>query len=152
VASFPEWRRDPYVISTDPARLDVRAIHAYLVSSYWAAGIPIETVRRSLEHSVNFSILSGAELVGFGRVITDRATFGYLGDVFVLEAHRGRGLSKWLMECIAQHPELQGFRRWVLLTRDAHGLYRQFGYETPSRPERYMERWSPDVYSEKSKH
>ena len=90
--------------------------------------------------------------MGFGRVITDRATFGYLGDVFVLEAHRGRGLSKWLMECIAQHPELQGFRRWVLLTRDAHGLYRQFGYETPSRPERYMERWSPDVYSEKSKH
>jgi GNAT superfamily N-acetyltransferase len=143
---FPEWRRDPYLITTDPARLDVAAIHAYLTTSYWAKGIPIETVRRSIQHSVNFGILDGAELVGFARVITDRTTFGYLGDVFVLEAHRGRGLSKWLMQCIGEHPELQGFRRWVLLTRDAHGLYRQFGWETPAHPERYMERWSPHVY------
>lgn len=149
MTSYPEWRRDPYVITTDPARLDVPAIHAYLTSSYWATGIPIETVRRSLEHSVNFAILSGDELVGFGRVITDRATFGYLGDVFVLEAHRGRGLSKWLMECIDVHPELQGFRRWVLLTRDAHGLYRQFGYQAPAKPDRYMERHTPDVYQAK---
>jgi GNAT superfamily N-acetyltransferase len=146
-SSFSEWTRDGYTISTDPARLDVAAIHAHLSRSYWALGIPIEVVRRSLAHSINFSILLESELAGFGRVITDRATFGYIGDVFVTEAHRGKGLSKWLMECILAHPELQGFRRWVLLTRDAHGLYRKFGFEVPARPERYMERWFPDVYS-----
>jgi len=149
VTSFPEWRRDSYVITTDPARIDAAAIHAYLVGSYWAEGIPLETVKRSLAHSINFAILAGDALAGFGRVITDRATFGYLGDVFVLEAHRGRGLSKWLMRCIDEHPELQGFRRWVLLTRDAHGLYRQFGYQPPAKPDRYMERHSPDVYKPK---
>ena len=85
--------------------------------------------------------------VGFARVITDRATFGYLGDVFVLEPHRGRGLSRWLLECIDRHPELKDFRRWVLLTRDAHGLYRKFGYAPVQAPERYMERWAPDVYA-----
>jgi GNAT superfamily N-acetyltransferase len=84
--------------------------------------------------------------VGFARVITDYATFGYLGDVFVLESHRGRGLSKWVMELIVAHPDLQGFRRWVLLTRDAHGLYRQFGFTAIAAPDRYMERWTPEAY------
>jgi len=106
----------------DPARLPVEAIHAYLTESYWAHGIPLEIVRRSLQYSVNFCLFHGDQLAGFGRVVTDRATFGYLGDVFVLEPHRGQGLSKWLMECVLAHPELQGFRRWVLVTRDAHGL------------------------------
>ena len=166
-----EWRRGGYVVSTDPERLDLQVIHAFLTASYWAAGIPLDVVRRSLEHSVNFGLYreqaaaaaGGArearrdaapdverargEQVGFARVITDRATFGYLGDVFVLPAHRGRGLSKWLMQCIDEHPELKGFRRWVLLTRDAHGLYRQFGWTPVASPERYMERWAPDVYA-----
>jgi GNAT superfamily N-acetyltransferase len=144
--TYPEWRRGAYVIRTDPARIDVGAVHAYLTRSYWATGIPLEIVRRSLQHSVNFAILHGDQLAGFGRVITDRATFGYLGDVFVLEPHRGQGLSKWLMECVVAHPELQGFRRWVLLTRDAHGLYRQYGFRDLAHPDRYLERWSPDVY------
>lgn len=144
---FPEWRRDGYAITTDPARLDVDAIHGYLTRSYWAQGIPIEIVRRSLEYSVNFCIFHDRELAGFGRVITDHATFGYIGDVFVLEPHRGKRLSKWLMECMLAHPELQGFRRWVLVTRDAHGLYRQFGFQALGNPDRYMERWTPNPYS-----
>jgi GNAT superfamily N-acetyltransferase len=87
--------------------------------------------------------------VGFARVLTDHATFGYLGDVYVLEAHRGRGLSKWMMRVIVEHPDLQGFRRWSLLTRDAHGLYRQFGFTPLAAPDRWMERWIPDAYAEK---
>ena len=146
---FPEWRRGEYTISADPARLDVEAIHGYLTRSYWAENIPIEIVRRSLQYSVNFCIFHGDTLAGFGRVVTDRATFGYLGDVFVLEPHRGKGLSKWLMECVLAHPELQGFRRWVLLTRDAHGLYRQFGFQGLAKPDRYMERWEPGIYQSK---
>jgi len=142
----PEWRRGEYTISADPARLPVEAIHAYLTESYWAQGIPLEIVRRSLQYSVNFCVFHGDQLAGFGRVITDRATFGYLGDVFVLEPYRGQGLSKWLMECVLAHPELQGFRRWVLVTRDAHGLYRQFGFGPLAKPDRYLERVIPDIY------
>ena len=141
-----EWHRDGYAISTDPARLDLDVIHAFLTSAYWAMGIPKEAVRRSIEHSIPFGVYRDSALAGFGRVITDMTTFGYVGDVFVLEPHRGRGLSKWLMECLLAHPDLQGFRRWVLLTRDAHGLYRQFGFTPPAHPDRYMERWIPDAY------
>jgi len=141
-----EWQRDRYTISTDPERLDIGVIHGFLARSYWATRIPIETVRRSIEHSLCFGIYHGREQVGFARVITDRATFGYIGDVFVLDSHRGRGLSSWLMECIMTHPELQGFRRWVLITRDAHGLYRKFGFTGLTRPESFMERWTPDLY------
>jgi len=141
-----EWTRGEYAIVEDPARLPVEAIHAYLTESYWAHGIPLEIVRRSLQYSVNFCLFHGDQLAGFGRVVTDRATFGYLGDVFVLEPHRRQGLSKWLMECVLAHPELQGFRRWVLVTRDAHGLYRQFGFDALARPDRYMERHAPDAY------
>jgi GNAT superfamily N-acetyltransferase len=141
-----EWHRDGFTISTDPARLDLDMIHGFLSTSYWAPGIPREVVARSIAHSLGFGIYEGARQVGFARVITDRATFGYLGDVFVLETHRGRGLSKWLMECVHAHPELQGFRRWVLLTRDAHGLYAQHGWTPIASPDRYMERWTPDVY------
>jgi len=146
-----EWRRDGYTISTDRGLLDLTAIHGYLSRSYWAAEIPIELVRRSLEHSVCFGIYHDGRQVGFGRVITDLATFGYIGDVYVLEEYRGRGLSKWLMECVEAHPDLQGFRRWMLVTRDAHELYRRYGFETPARPESYMERVVPDCYRRSAK-
>jgi GNAT superfamily N-acetyltransferase len=141
-----EWRRGEYTITTDPARVDLAVVHGFLTTCYWAKGIPLELVRRSIEHSLAFSVYDGERQVGFARVITDYATFAYLGDVFVLESHRGRGLSKWLMEVVVAHPQLQGFRRWVLLTRDAHGLYRQFGFAAVAAPERYMERWTPDIY------
>ena len=141
-----EWHRGEYVVTTDPARVDLAVVHGYLAGSYWAKDIPLEVVRRSIEHSLNFSVHHGAEQVGFARVITDYATFGYVGDVFVLEPHRRRGLSKWLMELIVTHPDLQGFRRWVLLTRDAHGLYQQFGFTPIAAPDRYMERWTPGAY------
>jgi GNAT superfamily N-acetyltransferase len=141
-----EWRRGEYTITTDPARVDLAVVHGFLTTCYWAKGIPLELVRRSIEHSLAFSVYDGDRQVGFARVITDYATFAYLGDVFVLESHRGRGLSKWLMEVVVAHPQLQGFRRWVLLTRDAHGLYRQFGFAAVAAPERYMERWAPDIY------
>ena len=142
-----EWQRGEYTVTTDPARVDLAVVHDYLANSYWAKGIPLEVVRRSIANSLNFSVYHGAEQVGFARVITDYATFGYVGDVFVLEPHRGRGLSKWVMELIVNHPLLQGFRRWVLLTRDAHGLYQQFGFTAIAAPDRYMERWTPNAYS-----
>jgi GNAT superfamily N-acetyltransferase len=141
-----EWRRGSFHISTDPARLDHALVHGFLTASYWAERIPAETVRRSIENSIPFGLYDGERQVGFARVVTDRATFAYLGDVFVIEAYRGRGLSKWLMEAVVSHPDLQGLRRWVLLTRDAHGPYRQVGFTDLAKPERYMERWDPEVY------
>ncbi len=141
-----EWHRGEYYISTDKSKLDLAVIHNFLTTSYWAAGIPIETVKESLEHSLNFGVYEEGKQVGFARVITDYATFAYIGDVFILEDHRGQGLSKWLMQVIADHAELQGLRRWVLLTRDAHGLYRKTGFMEPVNPERYMEKIFPDVY------
>jgi GNAT superfamily N-acetyltransferase len=141
-----EWRRGEYTISTDKGRLDVAVIHDFLTMSYWAAGVPMEVVKRSIEHSLAFGVFKEDQQVGFARIITDYATFAYLGDVFILEPFRGRGLSKWLMGVIVGHPDLQGLRRWVLLTRDAHGLYRQVGFTEPSNPERYMKLHFPDVY------
>ena len=141
-----EWRRGEYTITTDPARVDLAVVHGFLTTCYWAKGIPLELVRRSIEHSLAFSVYDGDRQVGFARVITDYATFAYLGDVFVLESHRGRGLSKWLMEVVVAHPQLQGFRRWVLLTRDAHALYRKVGFGDLASPGRYLERHVPDVY------
>jgi GNAT superfamily N-acetyltransferase len=135
-----EHRRGEVVISTDPGRLDLDVIHSFLAKSYWAKGIPRETVARSIEHSVCFGAYarSGAQ-IGFARVITDFATFAYIADVFVLESHRGCGIGKFLMESIQQHPELQGLRRWSLSTADAHGLYAQFGFTPLKWPDRYME-------------
>ena len=141
-----EWRKGEYVISTDPRRIDVDAVHGFLTACYWAAGIPIDVVRHSIEHSLCFGIYKEDRQAGFARVITDYATFAYIGDVFVLEAHRGQGLSKWLMSAIREHPDLQGFRRWMLATRDAHALYSQFGFTPLSRPEAWMEVWDYDVY------
>lgn len=141
-----EWGRDGFIISTDRARIDLDVVHGFLAGSYWAEGIPREVVRRSIEHSLCFGLYHGGLQIGFARVITDRATFAYLGDVFVLEAFRGRGLARWLLEVVQSHPELQGLRRWVLLTRDAHALYRQAGWSSLAAPDRYMERWFKDVY------
>jgi GNAT superfamily N-acetyltransferase len=138
--------RGEYAISTDPARLDVDAIHAYLTRSYWAEGIPIDVVRRSIAGSLCFGLYHGERQVGFARVISDRATFAYLADVYVLEEHRGRGLGVWLVGFIMRHPDLQGLRRWSLATRDAHELYRKFGWTELKSPDRWMERHFPDIY------
>jgi GNAT superfamily N-acetyltransferase len=130
-----------YTLTTDRARVDLAAVHRYLnESSYWAEGIPLATVRRSVQHSLPFAIHHGDNMVAFARVITDYATFAYVGDVFVLEAHRGKGLSRWLMETIVADPRLSDFRRWMLATRDAHGLYAQTGFTPLANVERWMER------------
>jgi GNAT superfamily N-acetyltransferase len=168
-----EHRRGEFIISTDSARLDLDVIHNFLTNCYWAKGIPRDVVERSIEHSLCFGIYDdaggrtprlandarpfdfaqgkhgapGFVQVGFARVISDFATIAYLGDVFVLESHRGRGLSKWLMECVMQHPSLQNLRRWILLTRDAHGLYARSGFTLLKAPERYMELHQPNVYA-----
>lgn len=145
----PSWK-DPggeFEITTDPGRIDVGAVHRFLTASYWAKGIPEETVRRSIAHSLCFGIYLGPQQVGFARVTTDYATFAYLADVFVLEEFRGRGLGVWLIEYILGYPELQGLRRWSLVTRDAHDLYRQFGFRTLAAPEQWMEKHDPDVYT-----
>jgi GNAT superfamily N-acetyltransferase len=134
------WRRDGYLISTDRSLLDLRFVHGYLETSYWAAGVPAEVVRRSVENSLCFGVYISEEQVGFARVVTDRATFAYLADVFVLEEHRGRGLGKWLVEVVLSHPELRGLRRWMLATRDAHELYRKYGFAELGRPGIFMER------------
>ena len=141
-----EWKRGDFAISTDRGRLDRGAIHAFLSNSYWARGIPRAVLDRSIENSLCFGLYEGSELVGFARVITDLSTFAYLADVFVLESHRGRGLSKWLMEVIMGHPELQSLRRWTLATRDAHGLYEQFGFQKLTSPDRLMEIVDMDIY------
>jgi GNAT superfamily N-acetyltransferase len=141
------WRRDDYLISTDRTLLDVAAIHDFLTNhSYWAAGIPLEVVRRSLGGSLCFGLYDGTCQVGFARAVTDGATFAWLGDVFVLESHRGRGLSRWLLESVLAHPALQGLRRMLLATRDAHALYRHFGFTDLDDPTRFLEIWDRDVY------
>lgn len=142
-----QWSKGEFEISTDPARIDVAAVHRFLTASYWAAGIPLETVQRSIQNCICFGLYCGSQQAGFARVITDRATFAYLADVFVIEEFRGRGLSKWLMRCILAHPDLQGLRRWSLVTHDAHGLYRQFGFRELKSPERWMELHDPGIYS-----
>jgi GNAT superfamily N-acetyltransferase len=129
-----------YLVSTDRSLLDLQVIHGYLSTSYWAAGVPEEVVGQSIENSLNFGVYRGEEQVGFARVVTDRATFAYLADVFVLEAHRGQGLGKWLVEVVLSHPDLQGLRRWMLATRDAHDLYRRYAFTELARPAIFMER------------
>jgi GNAT superfamily N-acetyltransferase len=144
------WNRDGYRVSTDRARLNVGVIHGYLTGySYWARGVPRQTVQRAIDNSLCFGLfleVSG-EQVGFARLITDTATFAYLADVFVLDEHRGRGLSKWMMQLIVDHPSLQGLRRWMLGTADAHSLYTQYGFKPLAKPERIMERHFPDIYT-----
>jgi GNAT superfamily N-acetyltransferase len=141
------WSKNDYEISTDPARIDAVMVHEFLTNSYWAKGIPLETVQRSIENSIAFGVYHGQQLVGFARIISDLATFAYLADVFILPSHRGRGLSRWLMECIVGHPDLQGLRRWMLGTQDAHGLYAKYGFTAVQSPEIWMEIHRPDVYA-----
>jgi GNAT superfamily N-acetyltransferase len=134
-------------ISTDKVRLDVDAIHRFLAEeSYWAVNRTLEQTKTAIENSICFGAYAGDRMVAFGRVVTDRATFAYVGDVFVLAEFRGRGLGKQLMEAMISHPDLQGLRRWVLATRDAHGLYEQFEFSSLKYPERWMERTAPDAY------
>jgi GNAT superfamily N-acetyltransferase len=140
------WVNGTFTVTCDLARMDRAVIGEFLESSYWAKGIPAATVEKSLANSLCFALLDGERQIGFARVISDRATIAYLADVFVLPEYRGRGLSKWLMECVVGHPELQGLRRWMLGTRDAHGLYAKFGFTPLKKPETFMERHNPNVY------
>jgi GNAT superfamily N-acetyltransferase len=145
-----EWRRGEFSISTDADKLDMAVVHGFLTESYWARGIPREVVERSIAGSLPFGLYHGARQIGFARVISDEATFAYIGDVFVLEEYRGQGLGTWLMETVVACPDLHGLRRWTLATRDAHALYRKVGFTPLHSPERWMERWFPDVYQTNS--
>lgn len=141
-----EWHKGEFLISTDSARLEVEVIHDFLSHrSYWARGRELEVVKRGIENSLNFGVYRRGQQIGFARVVTDYATFAWLADVFVLEEHRGQGVGKWLIEVILTHPQLQGFRRWALATKDAHQLYRDFGFHELMRPERWMERPDPNM-------
>ena len=141
-----------YTVTDDPARLDTKAMHAYLKRSYWSPDIPHEIVERAARASLCIGAYdaSGAQ-VGLTRLVSDFATFAYVCDVYVLEEHRGHGLSKAMMAMASSHPRLQGLRRWTLVTMDAHGLYEQFGFTSLARPERFMERADPDIYSRAAK-
>ena len=141
-----ERHREDFIVSTDPGRLDVHAIHAFLVTSYWAEGLPRETLERALGNSLCFGLYEGERQIGLARVITDRATYAYLCDVYVLPERRGRGLGAWMMGCVMAHPDLQGLRRFSLVTRDAHELYRPFGFTEIAAPGGHMEIARPGIY------
>ena len=141
------YQRSSYFIYTDPAKADVAAVHKYLSEdSYWAENVPFEIVEKSLRNSLCFSLYDAEKQIGLARIITDKATFAYLCDVYVLPEFRGQGLSKWLMECVKDHPDLQNLRRFMLATKDAHGLYTQFGFKPVAAPERLMEVVNRDIY------
>ena len=141
-----EAREGDTLVSCDRRKLDLKRIHAFLTRSYWSEGVSRELVERSIEHSIPFGVYAGGEQVGFARVISDRASYAYLADVYIEEPFRGTGLSKLLMRAVMEHPELQRLRRWILGTRDAQGLYRQFGFTELQRPERWMEKAEPSLY------
>jgi GNAT superfamily N-acetyltransferase len=138
--------RGEYEISADRQRIDVGTVHAFLAQSYWAPGIPRSIVERSIANSLCFGVYHRAAQVGFARVVTDKATFAYLADVFILEPHRGKGLAKWLIEFVMAHEDLQGLRRFMLGTRDAHGLYERFGFAVLANPSRMMDILKADPY------
>ena len=141
-----EWHRGTYTVTTDRSRVDLDVVHGYLTQSYWCAGIKLETVRQAVANSIPFSLLEGEKQIGYARVITDSATIAYLGDVFVLPEHQGKGLGMWLIECVMAHPDFHGLRRWILLTRDAHSLYEKYGFTPIAKPDRWMEKHDPGVY------
>lgn len=142
-----EWQKDEFTISTDRTRLQVEAIHKFLIEeSYWATERTPAQTAKAIDNSLPFGVYRGEIQIGFARVVTDYATFAYLGDVYVVEEFRGRGLSKWLMEVIVSHPDLQNFRRWILATRDAHALYEKFGFAALKHPARWMEKAAPNAY------
>ena len=141
--SINEWRKADFVISTQRSRLNLEFIHSFLSTrAYWAIGRSLEVVQRAIENSLNFGVFDGSKQIGFARVVTDYATFAWLADVFIIDEYRGRGLGIWLIEVITSHPNLQEFRRWILATRDAHELYRRFGFNELSNAQRYMEKMS----------
>ncbi len=135
-----EWRQGEYSISTDKKQLNLNVIHQFLANSYWAKGLTMEVLQQSIEHSLVFGLYKGKQQIGFARVITDYTTFAFIADVFVLELFRGQGLGKRLIEVIVSYPELQGLRRWLLATKDAHSLYQQFGFTELDQPNRLMEK------------
>ncbi len=141
-----ECRRGEYTVTADPARLDMDVVYGYLSRAYWCEDIPRPTLERAIANSLCFGLFEGDRQIGFVRVVTDRTTFAYLCDIFVLESKRGKGLGTWMMQCVVQHPELQGLRRWHLTTRDAHALYRKVAFVPLSKPERHMEIFTPDMY------
>jgi len=144
------WTKEDFVISTDKSRIDVNYVHNFLRTSYWAENISMDIVQRSVNGSLCFGVYNGEAQMGFARVITDEATFAYLADVFIDEDYRGRGLSKWLVETILSYPTLQGLRRFMLATRDAHGLYRQFGFTELTFVDRWMHIHQPNIYKQKA--
>lgn len=146
-----EWKRDHLLVTTDPARMDVDAIHAFLARAYWSTGIPRATVESAVRHSLCFGLFDSTAQVGLARLVTDHATFAYLCDVYVLESHRGRGLGQWLIECVMAHPSMSGLRRIMLVTNDAHELYRRFGFVEATDPQKLMEIRRPNIYQQTRK-
>ena len=142
-----EYQNKNYLISTEKSKINVALVHNYLCyHSYWAEGIPLEVVQRSIQNSLCFAMYKSDEQIGFARVISDFATYAYLADVFIVPEERGKGLSKWLMRVIMNHPQLQGLRRFVLATKDAHGLYAQFGFTAYPNPDRLMTIGYSEIY------
>lgn len=141
-----EVEKNGIVASDDKTRIDLDTVHGFLRTSYWAEGIPRETVARSIRNSLVMGLYDGDRMIGFSRVVTDYTTFAYIGDVFVLETWRGRGLAVWLTQCLIGHPELQGMRRWLLATRDAHGVYAKAGFTPLAAPQSMMTIHNPDIY------
>jgi GNAT superfamily N-acetyltransferase len=145
--TYPDITKGSYSLTADRRRIDVDAVHAFLTRSFWARGISKELVAKSILHSLSFGVFDGRAQVAFARVVTDYSTYAYLCDVYVLEEYRGKGLGTWMIEFVMDHPELQGLRRFQLVTRDAHGLYTRFGFKVPDNPERQMEIVRPGLYS-----
>jgi len=141
-----EWKQGEFTITDSQDDLNIETIHSFLRETYWAKGIPISIVEKALKNSLCFGLFHNSRQIGFARAITDRAAIAYMADVFVLPAFRGRGLGKWLVSCVLAHPELQGLRRWILVTLDAHGVYEQNGFAALRKPESFMEIHDPDIY------
>ena len=144
-----EWEKNNFTVSTDKTKLNLSVIHNYLKTSYWAQDIPESVIKTSIENSLVFGLYDGETQIGFAKIITDKATFAYLADVFVINKYQGKGLGKWLVECVMSHDDLQGLRRILLATRDAHTLYEKYGFKPLLQPERFMQVWKPDVYKTK---
>jgi ribosomal protein S18 acetylase RimI-like enzyme len=144
--AYPDLTNGSYSVTADRGRIDLDAVHAFLTRSFWAHGISRELVAKSIAHSLCFGVFDQQAQVAFARVVTDYSTYAYLCDVYVLEEYRGRGLSKWMMEFVMAHPELQGLRRFQLVTRDAHTLYARLGFKAPDHPERHMEIFRDRMY------
>jgi len=141
-----EWQQGAFTLSSDPERIQLEVVLDFLRQSYWASGITTSQVQTSIQHSLNFSLFQGSDQIGYARVVSDRSTFGYLTDVFVLPEHRGQGLGKWLVSCVFTHPELQGFRRWMLATDDAKTLYARYGFSSMDTSGMIMQKFDPDAY------